>query len=162
MAKVRAFSITLFAATSLLFGQTPLGSGLPYNVTTGTTDSGDTGATTDRPVINGVVVGRNAGHGNPIYDVSPALERAFGTERLQVVLRAESFNVFNHANFVGYSGTYGNGAAAGAGFGVPLVGITAQFPARSVQFSVKVRLYGSSSPQVSIYGAGTLGSLARR
>jgi hypothetical protein len=120
-------------------GVATLGSGLPYNYTTGTTNSGDTGATTDRPVINGVVVGRNAGHGNPIYDVSPAMERAFGTERLQVVLRAESFNVFNHPNFVGYSGTYGNGATPGAGFGAPLVGITAQLPARSIQFSVKVK-----------------------
>jgi hypothetical protein len=120
-------------------GVATLGSGLPYNYTTGTTNSGDTGGTTDRPVINGVVVGRNAGHGKPIYDVSPALERAFGMERLQVVLRAEAFNVFNRANFVGYSGTYGNGAAAGAGFGAPLVGITAQLPARSMQFSVKVR-----------------------
>jgi hypothetical protein len=120
-------------------GVATLGSGLPYNYTTGTTNSGDTGATTDRPVINGVVVGRNAGHGNPIYDVSPALERGFGTEHFQIVLRAEAFNVFNHANFVGYSGTYGNGATAGAGFGAPLAGITAQLPARSMQFTLKVR-----------------------
>ena len=120
-------------------GVATFGSGLPYNYTTGVTNSGDTGATTDRPVINGVVVGRNAGHGNPIYDVSPALQRGFGTERFQVVLRAEAFNVFNHANFVGYSGTYGNGATAGAGFGEPLAGITAQLPARSMQFSVNVK-----------------------
>jgi hypothetical protein len=120
-------------------GVATLASGLPYNITTGTTNSGDTGATTDRPVINGVVVGRNAGHGRPIYDIAPALERAFGTERFNVDLRAEAFNVFNHANFVGYSGTYGNGATAGAGFGAPLVGITAQLPARSLQFSVKLR-----------------------
>jgi hypothetical protein len=117
-----------------------LGSGLPYNYTTGVTNSGDTGATTDRPVINGVVIGRNAGHGRPIYDVSPFLERAFalGTERVHLTLRAEAFNVFNHANFVGYSGTYGNGATAGTGFGQPLVGITNQLPARSMQFSGRV------------------------
>ncbi len=119
-------------------GVATFGSGLPYNWTTGTTNSGDTGATTDRPVINGVVVGRNAGHGKAIYDIAPALERAFGTERVHVDLRAEAFNVFNHPNFVGYSGTYGNGATAGAGFGNPLVGITAQLPARSLQFSVKL------------------------
>jgi hypothetical protein len=120
-------------------GVATLASGLPYNITTGTTNSGDTGATTDRPVINGEVVGRNAGHGKPIYDIAPALERAFGTEHINIDLRAEAFNVFNHPNFVGYSGTYGNGATAGTGFGAPLVGITAQLPARSLQFSVKLR-----------------------
>jgi hypothetical protein len=121
-------------------GIATLGSGLPYNFTTGTTNSGDTGATTDRPVINGVVVGRNAGHGRPIYDVSPFLERAFlfHSERIRLTARAESFNVFNHANFVGYSGTYGNGATPGPGFGGPLAGITSQLPARSMQFSCKL------------------------
>jgi hypothetical protein len=120
-------------------GVATLGSGLPYNYTTGASNSGD-GATADRPVINDVVAGRNAGHGQPIYDVSPFLERAFalGSERLHLLLRAESFNLFNHANFVGYSGTWGNGATAGAGFGAPLVGITNQLPARSLQFSLKV------------------------
>jgi len=114
-------------------------SGLPYNYTTGTTNSGDTGATTDRPVINGVVVGRNIGRGNPIYDISPFIEKAFAiTERVHANLRMESLNALNHANVVGYSGTYGNGASAGAGFGAPLVGVTNQLPARSVQFSLKV------------------------
>jgi hypothetical protein len=121
-------------------GVTTLASGLPYNITTGTTNSGDTGATTDRPVINGVVVGRNTGRGRPIYDVSPSIERAFAlwNERARVNLRLEAFNALNHANFVGYSGTYGNGAAAGPGFGAPLVGVTNQLPARSLQFSIAV------------------------
>jgi len=121
-------------------GVTTLASGLPYNITTGTTNSGDTGATGDRPVINGVVVGRNTGRGRPIYDVSPFIERAFAlwNERAHLNLRLEAFNVLNHANFVGYSGTYGNGAAAGPGFGAPLAGITNQLPARSLQFSVAV------------------------
>ncbi|HUA83875.1 MAG TPA: TonB-dependent receptor [Bryobacteraceae bacterium] len=121
-------------------GIATLATGLPFNYTTGVTNSGDTGATTDRPVIDGVVVGRNIGHGRPIYDIQPFLERpfVFWNERLHVDLRMEAFNVFNHANFVGYSGTYGNGAAPGAGFGQPLVGITNQLPAREVQFMVKV------------------------
>jgi hypothetical protein len=121
-------------------GVTTLASGLPYNITTGTTNSGDTGATSDRPVINGVVVGRNTGRGRPIYDVSPFIERAFAlwNERAHLNLRLEASNVLNHANFVGYSGTYGNGAAAGPGFGAPLAGITNQLPARSLQFSVAV------------------------
>jgi len=121
-------------------GIATLGSGLPFNYVTGANNSGDTGATTDRPVINGVVVGRNTGHGRPIYDVAPFLERPFSLwgERLRIIPRAEAFNVFNHANFVGYGGTYGNGATAGAGFGAPLVGITNQLPARSIQFSIRV------------------------
>jgi carboxypeptidase family protein len=120
-------------------GVATLGSGLPYNYTTGASNSGD-GATADRPVINGVVVGRDTGLGRPIYDISPFVERAFalGSERVHLLLRAEAFNVFNHANFVGYSGTWGNGATAGAGFGAPLVGITNQLPARSLQFMAKV------------------------
>jgi hypothetical protein len=121
-------------------GIATLASGLPYNFVTGLSNSGDSGATTDRPVINGVVVGRNTGRGMPIYELSPFLERPFalGGEHVHLVLRAEAFNVFNHANFVGYSGTYGNGATPGNGFGQPLVGITNQLPARSLQFSVKV------------------------
>jgi hypothetical protein len=120
-------------------GIATLGSGLPYNFVTGITNSGDTGATTDRPVINGVVVGRNAGRGKPIYDISPFIERPFplGNERRLLALRVEAFNVLNHANFVGYSGTYGNGAAPGPGFGQPLAGITNQLPARSLQFQVR-------------------------
>jgi hypothetical protein len=43
----------------------------------------------------------------------------------------------NHANFVGYNGTYGNGSTAPAGFGAPLAGITNQLPARELQFSVR-------------------------
>ena len=38
-----------------------LSSGLPYNIVTGANNSGDTGATTDRPVINGVVIGAQCG-----------------------------------------------------------------------------------------------------
>lgn len=121
-------------------GIATLASGLPYNIVTGVNNSGDTGATTDRPVLNGVVVGRNTGRGGPIYDVSPFLERPFalGGERIHLDLRAEAFNVFNHPNFAGYSGTYGNGAAPGLGFGAPLVGITNQLPARSLQFSARL------------------------
>jgi hypothetical protein len=116
-----------------------LASGLPFNYVTGTTNSGDNGATTDRPVINGAVVPRNAGRGRSIYDVSPFVEKDFPIgERAHILGRAEAFNVFNHPNFVGYSGTYGNGPSPAPGFGQPLTGITNQLPARSLQFSLRL------------------------
>jgi Carboxypeptidase regulatory-like domain len=112
------------------------GSGMPYNIVTGTTNSGDTGATTDRPVLNGVVVDRNSGHGQPTYTVDAFVERPFQfTECCKITVRAEAFNVLNHANFVGYSGTWGNGPTPGPGFGEPLAGVTNQLPAREFQFS---------------------------
>jgi len=120
-------------------GVVTVASGLPYNFVTGTNNSGDTGATTDRPVIGGVVVGRNAGRGTPIYEISPLVERPFHIyEHLRIEPRIEVFNLLNHANFVGFSGTYGNGPVAGPGFGQPLAGITNQLPARSIQFAIKL------------------------
>lgn len=119
-------------------GVATFGSGLPFNITTGLNNSGDTRATTDRPVINGSVVARNSGHGRPIYSVDPFIERPFRfAERYQLDLRAEAFNIFNHANFVGYNGVWGNGAVPGLNFGAPLAGVTNQLPAREFQFSAK-------------------------
>lgn len=122
-----------------LGGITTLGSGFPFNVVTGSNNSGDTGATTDRPVINGAVVGRNTGRGRAMYEFSPFVEKMFTLrENLHARLRAEALNVLNHANFVGYSGTFGNGPTAPNGFGLPLTGITNQLPARSLQFSFRL------------------------
>ena len=123
-----------------LGGIATLASGLPFNFVTGTTNSGDTGGTTDRPVINGAVVGRNTGRGRNIYDFAPFLEKefVFAADRFRVKARAEAFNVFNHANFVGYNGTFGN-TTPSRSFGQPLTGITNQLPARSLQFSLRVQ-----------------------
>lgn len=122
-------------------GIATLASGLPYNFVTGVNNSGDTGATTDRPVINGAVVGRNTGRGSPLYDLDPfvAKQIALGSERVHATLRAEAFNLLNHRNIVGFSGTYGNGATPGAGFGLPLTGVTNQLPAREFQFSTQIQ-----------------------
>jgi hypothetical protein len=118
-------------------GVTSLATALPYNFTTGLNQQWRHRCYHRRPVIDGVVIGRNTGRGRPIYDVSLFLERPFllMKERARLNLRAETFNVLNHANFVGYSGIYGNGPAAGAGFGSPLAGVTSQLPARSIQIS---------------------------
>jgi hypothetical protein len=83
--------------------------------------------------------GTQRGEGTAIYQVDTLVERPIVVnERLRIEPRIEVFNLFNHANFVGFSGTYGNGATAGAGFGQPLAGITNQLPARSIQFLIKV------------------------
>ncbi len=121
-------------------GIVTLAGGLPYNLTTGTTNSGDSGATTDRPIINGAIVGRNTGRGTPSYSFDPFLARAFPlfTERVRLDLRAEAFNALNHANYIGFNGTYGTGMTAPATLGTPLVGVTNQLPAREMQFSAKV------------------------
>ncbi len=121
-------------------GVLTLAGGLPYNITTGTTNSGDTSGTTDRPIVNGVVLTRNAGRGTPIYSFDPFLERKFklvGPFRLN--LRAEAFNALNHNNFIGFNGTYGNNATAPATLGTPSgAGITAQLPPRELQFSARI------------------------
>jgi hypothetical protein len=121
-------------------GIATMAGGLPYNIVTGVTNSGDTGATTDRPVINGVVVGRNIGRGTAIYDVEPFVAKriAILPEHVYADLRAEAFNALNHRNVVGFSGTWGNAATPGVGFGQPLAGVTNQLPARELQFSAQI------------------------
>ncbi|HWR13677.1 MAG TPA: TonB-dependent receptor [Terriglobales bacterium] len=122
-----------------LGGVMTLGSGLPYNITTGTNNSGDTGATADRPIVDGSVLRRNSGRGDAIFELSPFVERPIRfTENLELKLRAEAFNITNHPNFVGYNSVYGNGAAPPASFGTPATGFTAQLPARSFQFSARL------------------------
>jgi len=69
------------------------------------------------------------------------MERPFRiSEHLRIEPRIEVFNLINHPNFVGFSGTYGNGATPGVGFGLPLAGITNQLPARSIQFAIKITI----------------------
>ena len=122
-------------------GVATLGSGFPFNYVTGVPNSGDVGATTDRPVVNGAVIGRDAGLGRPIYSFDPFLGRAFPLhhESAQIDLRVEAFNALNHRNTVSYNGDYGDGDTPLVGFGAPLSGITAQLPARQMQFSAKFR-----------------------
>jgi hypothetical protein len=120
-------------------GIATMAGGLPYNLTTGVTNSGDTSATTDRPIINGTVVGRNTGRGTPVYYVDPFVERDFRIyEGVHLNLRAEAYNINNHANFVTFNGTYGTGTTAPATLGTPSAGVTAQLPSREFQFSAKV------------------------
>jgi len=115
-----------------------VGSGFPYNITTGVDNNGD-GSNSDRPVINGAVLPRNAGLGSPIYDVATALQKSVQvSERVRLSLRAEAFNVFNHANFYNRNGVFGNGPAASATFAQPLGGIANVGPPRALQFAARL------------------------
>ena len=116
-----------------------LAAGLPYNVTTGTDNNGD-GTNSDRPVINGIVVPRNWGQGTPSYDVSVALGKVFSfADRWSLHLRAETFNLFNHSNFYGRNGTFGNNPAPPATFGAPIGGIVNTGPGRQMQFMARIQ-----------------------
>jgi outer membrane receptor protein involved in Fe transport len=122
-------------------GLATLASARPYNAITGVDNNGDV-SNTDRPVINGVVVGRNAFRGNPLYDFSPFVEREFRLgETVRLILRAEGLNVFNHPNTIGRNGTYGNATTgvANSTFGLRLAGVSNVDPGRMFQFHVRVR-----------------------
>lgn len=120
-------------------GLATLASARPYNIAIGQDVNGD-GANVDRPVINGSVVGRNAARGNPLYDFSPFLEREFQLgETVRLTMRAEGFNIFNHANTIGRNGTFGAGATPLPTFGTTPGGVANVDPGRMFQFEARVR-----------------------
>jgi hypothetical protein len=122
----------------MLSGTAYLASGYPFNITTGANNSG-AGDTTDRPVINGVVIGRDTGQAPPIYDVDFALQKSFKvTERASLILRAESYNTFNHLNLYSLNGVYGNGATPVATFEQPVGGLANVGPPREMQFMARI------------------------
>ncbi len=117
-------------------------SGRPFNIVTGVDNNGD-GGSADRPVIDGVVVGRNAGEGTDIIDLDLFLSYEFPiADVMRLQLRGQVLNVTNHANIVGRNGTYGN-AADGTplpSFGQPLGGISNVDPGRQFQFLIRVMI----------------------
>jgi len=97
---------------------TQLASGRPINAITGVDNDGDGSATDDRPVINGVVVGKSAFRGTGTQDVSVFIEGRIKHGKQTIVLRAEGFNLFNHANLLGRGNTtYGDTGTASPSFG---------------------------------------------
>jgi hypothetical protein len=90
----------------------------PFSATTGVDNNGD-GANNDRPVINGVVIGKSAFRGTPTQDVSAYAEYRLKVQAGHTVLfRLEGFNLFNHGNYLGRGQTiYGDADLAAATFG---------------------------------------------
>jgi Carboxypeptidase regulatory-like domain/TonB dependent receptor len=116
-----------------------IASGRPFNITTGSDNNGDA-ANTDRPVIDGRVIGRNAGRGSSLFDLDAFVEKTFAIVRgTQLDLRAEVFNATDHKNVVGRNGVWGNGATPLPAFGQPLGGINNVEPGREVQLALRAR-----------------------
>ncbi len=90
----------------------------PFNATTGVDNNGD-GLNNDRPVVDGKVLGRTTFRGTPTSDVGIFVESRIKTsERTNLLLRFEGFNLFNHGNYLGRGQTiYGDGAAPMPTFG---------------------------------------------
>ena len=97
---------------------TQLASARPFNATTGVDNNGD-GANNDRPVVNGKVIGKSAFRGTATSDVALFVEgRIKPSERTNVLLRLEGFNLFNHGNYLGRGQTiYGDTGTANPTFG---------------------------------------------
>ena len=98
----------------------------PFNSTTGVDNDGD-GATNDRPFVNGSVISKSAFRGSGTQDVSAFVENRIRlSERMNLLLRVEGFNLFNHGNFLGRGVTvYGNAETPSPTFG-RFVGVTTQ------------------------------------
>ncbi len=81
---------------------------LPFNITTG---ANTIQATSARPTINGVFIGRNAGEGPAIFNWNARLSRTFALgEHLRLQAIAEMFNLLNHVNVTTLNGVFGAGA----------------------------------------------------
>jgi hypothetical protein len=111
-----------------------LASGLPVNPVTGVDNNGD-GYTTDRPVG----LARNSFRTPPQESVDVSLAKRFALrERAHLELRAETFNLLNHTNYIKLNGTYGNGAQPAATFLTPIAGVANVDPARQFQFAARL------------------------
>ena len=102
---------------------------LPFNVLAGSDLNGDSN-NNDRPFG----LGRNTGVGFDFASFDLRLSRRFQlTEKLNLELLAEGFNLFNRANYSVPNNTFGTAATPLATFGRP----TAAFDPRQIQFGFR-------------------------
>lgn len=105
-------------------------SALPFNVLLGSDRNLDTN-NNDRPLG----VGRNTGEGFDFASLDLRLSRRFRlTERVDLHLLAEGFNVLNRSNFGVPNNTFGSGATPLPTFGQP----TQAFDPRQFQFGMRL------------------------
>ena len=140
-------SPVLRLVNSILFDAvTQLASARPFNAVTGIDNNGD-GANNDRPVVNGQVLAKSAFRGTGTQDVAVFVEDRLPLSGGHLLLRAEVFNLFNHANILGRAQTnYGDTAAVNPTFGQVVAAGTATNaipslanidPSRTFQFQVR-------------------------
>ncbi len=110
----------------------------PFNATTGVDNNGD-GSISDRPVVNGSVIGKSAFRGTGTSDVALFAEAKVKPLGRTLLLRIEGFNVFNHPNILGRLVNYGDGAAANANFGQAAAGLSNIDTPRMVQVQVRLQ-----------------------
>ena len=107
------------------------GSTLPFNVLLGSDRNFDSN-NNDRPIG----VGRNTGRGFDFASLDLRVSRRFRlTERMDLQLLAEGFNVLNRTNFGVPNNTFGGGINPLPTFGRP----TAAFDPRQFQFGMKLQ-----------------------
>jgi hypothetical protein len=106
------------------------GSALPFNIVTGGDRNNDSN-TNDRPLG----VGRNTGKGFDFFSFDLRLSRRIKfTERYGLEVIAETFNLFNRANFQLPNGTIGTGPTPNAFFGQP----NGAADPRQIQFGLRL------------------------
>jgi hypothetical protein len=103
---------------------------LPFNIVTGSDRNGDS-TNNDRPLG----VGRNTGRGFDFASFDARLSRRFAfTEKVNLELLVEGFNLFNRTNFSVPNNTFGTGTTALATFGKP----TAALDPRQIQLGFRL------------------------
>ncbi len=93
-------------------------SGTPTPVTVGSDVNNDGNSSTDRPFVNGVMLGRNSYIGPDFMTVDARLSKIFtlvGRTRVQVLL--EAFNLFNRVNYTSVNTVWGTADTPAAAYG---------------------------------------------
>jgi hypothetical protein len=109
-------------------------SGLPVNPLTGTDSNGDT-YSSDRPVG----FGRNSFRGPSQVQLDASMQKTIPlSERLRFDVRAEVFNIPNHANYITLNNVYGDTGVARATFLKPVAGVANTDPGRQLQLGLRL------------------------
>ncbi len=109
-------------------------SGTAENPSVGSDVNVDGNSSTDRPIVDGVMAGRNSYVGADYASVNLRLSKRFKFDRRRaLLLQLEAFNLFNRTNFGGVNMTWGTTAAARDTFGT----FTSANAPRELQLGVK-------------------------